>query len=253
MKVQKNPREALRKFIQEAADLCKAWINSTQQYPADQLIKVVVKAGVNQRSIESIASQSSKTASADTTIRAIPKLSQQELEVFVNQKFAELLCRFLPRLRGKVWLAIDFHHEPRYGKKMIEDEQEVTYLSRINKQIQQVTSYATLAIVSLNGKYSVPFTVALSLNYKGRSRVAVIGDLLDTFFRQFEFDVEYLLLDGGLMSKEVISMLEVYSIHRPLVVFFKVELPYSSFFLGFDAELLSLRLSSKFIDTTRWK
>ena len=57
MKVQKNPHEALRKFIQEAADLCKVWINSTQQYPADQLIKVVVKAGVNQRSIESIASQ----------------------------------------------------------------------------------------------------------------------------------------------------------------------------------------------------
>ena len=227
--------------------------NSTQQYPADQLIKVVVKAGVNQRSIESIASQSSKTASADTTIRAIPKLSQQELEEFVNQRFAELLRRFLPQLRGKVWLAIDFHHEPRYGKKMIEDQQEVTYLSRINKQIQQVTSYATLAIVSLNGKYSVPFTVALSLNYKGRSRVVVIGDLLDTFFRQFEFDGEYLLLDGGLMSKEVISMLEVYSIHRPLVVFFKVKLPYYSFFLGFDAELLSLRLSSKFIDTTRWK
>ena len=94
---------------------------------------------VNRRSIESVASQSSKTASADTTIRATPKLSQQELEEFVNRRFAELLRRFLPRLRGKVWLAIDFHHEPRYGKKMIEDEQEVTYLSRINKQIQQAT------------------------------------------------------------------------------------------------------------------
>ena len=143
MKVRKNPRETLRKFIQEAEDFCKAWINSTQQYSAGQLIEVIVKAAVNQRSIESVASQSSKTVSADTTIRAIPKLSLQELEVFVNQRFAELLRRFLPRLRGKIWLAIDFHHEPRYGKKMTEDDHEGTYLSRIKKQVQQVTSYAS--------------------------------------------------------------------------------------------------------------
>ena len=217
-----------------------------QQYPADQLIKVVVKAGVNQHSIESIASQLHQQIQPSGQSQ---NLASRKLEKFVNRRFAELLRRFLPRLRGKVWLAIDFHHEPRYGKKMIEDEQEVTYLSRINKQIQQVTSYATLAIVSLNGKYSVPFTVALSLNYKGRSRVAVIGDLLDSS----NLMVSICSWDGGLMSKEVISMLEVYSIHRPLVVFFKVKLPSSSFFLGFDAELLSLRLSSKFIDTTRWK
>ena len=208
MKVRKNPREILRKFIGEAEGLCKKWMNSTQQYPAHELVKTPVKAAVNRRSIESVASQSSKTASADTTIRAIPKLRQQDLEEFVSQRYVELLSRFLPRLRGKVWLVIDFHHEARYGKEMVEDTREMTYLSRINKQIQQVTSYATLAIVSLNGKYTVPLTVALSMNYKGRSRVAVIGDLLDTFSRHFEFKIEYLLLDGGLMSKAVISMLD---------------------------------------------
>ena len=68
MKVRKNPRDALQKFIQEVADFCEEWMNSTQQYSTDELIKVIVKAAGNQRSIESVASQSKKTTSADTTI-----------------------------------------------------------------------------------------------------------------------------------------------------------------------------------------
>ena len=66
MKLRKNPREALRKFIHEAEEHCKAWMNSTQQYT--ELVKVTVKAATKQRSIESVASQSSRTASPDTII-----------------------------------------------------------------------------------------------------------------------------------------------------------------------------------------
>ena len=88
------------------------------------------------------------------------------------------------------------------------------------------------------------------MNYKGRTCVAVIGDLLDTFSHHFEFEVEYLLLDGGLMSKEVISMLDVFR-SSGAVVFLEVELSRDTFFFNFYAKLLSLLLSSEFTDTTK--
>ena len=36
MKVRKNPREAILKFIEKAADFFKEWMNSAQHYTTDQ-------------------------------------------------------------------------------------------------------------------------------------------------------------------------------------------------------------------------
>ena len=153
MPPKKQRQGTILKFIKKAESDCTAWIKSTKHYQKTELLKTLVKASVMRRSIESTASQSAKTPSVDTVLRAIPRENLQAVQDFVNQNFSQLLDKFLPRRKGKVKLAIDFHHEAKYGQTLVATGQEFTYIGFCNKKKMQIISCATLAIVEVGNKY----------------------------------------------------------------------------------------------------
>lgn len=203
------------KLTKKYVDLCladsQAWINSSAYYHSDGLFRILLHAALEKSSIEDICQSQKQLPSPDTVMAMLARThcssSRENIEDLVAELFQQQVSRhnmfggFKP---PKVILAIDLHDEEYYGRHLFDGDKRLTSFSATKRR--NALRYATLSIVSSNGKWHYPLTIGFAVNYVGQPRQEVVKRLLSQI--NLPLKIDCLIMDGGFNDSALFSWLD---------------------------------------------
>lgn len=213
-----------KKFVDQCLADSQAWINSSTFYDSERLFRVILHAALEKSSVEDICrSKKKKLPSPDTVMAMLANThcskTREDLENQVAELFQQQVAKhnmFGGWKPPKVILAIDLHDEEYYGRHLFDADKRLTRFSSTKKR--NALRFATLSIVSSNGKWHYPLTIGFVVNYIGQSMKEVVQRLLSQINLQMKIDC--LTMDGGFNSSELFLWLDEENI--PFIVRGKV-------------------------------
>ena len=200
-----------KKFVDQCLADSQAWIKSSKFYDSDSLLSILLHAALEKSSVEDICQSSDRLPSPDTVMAQLAMTHCQSGRDLLEQQISTLFqsqVRKIPMFRGRrppeVILALDLHDEEYYGNHLIYDQKRFTTFSTTKGR--NALRYATLSIVSVNGKWDYPLTIGFACNYVGQSRQEVVQRLLSQV--NLPMKIDCLLMDGGFNDADLFAWLD---------------------------------------------
>lgn len=201
------------KSILRRKECCDRVVNSLDQYISipiqgklsqRDIFKSLIAMSVNHLSIHSI-SHSLTLIPCETSLRYhLKKLNLHDLEQVKSQILAHY-SNFILKRGQPYQFAIDYTHDPYYGKTVEENEGYVIR-NRLKKSTNEFYSYISLYVTSRNRQY----TLAVFPVQQGFSKVFYLAQCLDVI-KKLGIQIEALCLDREFYTKKVFSFLNLNS------------------------------------------
>jgi hypothetical protein len=132
----------VNKIIDSIQSKSSDWIDSTKYYSSEQLLEVLLTAGLERTSVEDICYSRLDFPSPDTVLKRFKQtydgFDLESIEDHISNQFHELVVThpvFKSNNPVKVTLSIDLHDEEYYGEHLVYEDKRYTMFSTQRRRI----------------------------------------------------------------------------------------------------------------------